>query len=136
MSKYKIFDFIFHIIPHTWRTKTVDEYKLFDFIFTVPLHKLAMILEEEAWQTRAYILSFAPNVGYVEKILAIYNNAEFTEFTKNYLNRVEDKFVNTVIAREVERVLEKKLSTMSSGDESSLRKNMIIGEKPDNSSTP
>jgi hypothetical protein len=108
----------------------MGKWQPFRFIFDKLAPKeFARVFGAEAWQTKAFLLSFAPDSGYVEAVLDIYEDEEFTELTTNYLGGVEGDAVDTKFIRRVEKYVREILGKAEKPYSSGLRKNMVISAK-------
>jgi FPC/CPF motif-containing protein YcgG len=97
----------------------------FNYLFekTTP-KEFSVIFAKEACQTRAFLLSFAPDADYAQSVIDIYNDDEFTGMVAEYLSHVEDQAVNSQFVHELSVYLEGMIGKQ--GDSSLKRKNMAI----------
>jgi hypothetical protein len=78
--------------------------KPFKFLFKkLTPAEFARVFEKEAWQTKAFLLSFAPNPEYVEGVIDIYSDKDFTSLITGYLSRAEMDSVDLSFIRGIEK---------------------------------
>jgi hypothetical protein len=78
--------------------------KPFKFLFKkLSPAEFACMFKKEAMQTKAFLLSFAPNSEYVDKVIAIYKDNQFAGLVTDYLGRAEKETVNTMFIRRIEK---------------------------------
>jgi hypothetical protein len=98
---------------------------MFDFIFEkLSPHEFATFFEQEIYQARAFLLSFSPTVEYVQEVVKIYNDEDFTAHAKKYLANVEKENVNAQFVNDVYQYLEKRIDDIDKSIP--RRKNMLI----------
>ena len=69
---------------------------------TVSPEEFVFLFGKEAMQTRAFLLSFAPDAEYAEKVTALTCEEEFDGLARDYLSRVETEPVDAPFVRGIE----------------------------------
>ena len=101
--------------------------KPFKFIFKkLTPQEFANVFEREAFQTRAFILSFAPGSEYVKAVLDIYKDDKFTALVAKYLATVEKTEVDLSFVSRVENHLKDILTNSNRAISKELRKNLVL----------
>jgi hypothetical protein len=101
--------------------------KPFDFIFEkVEPQEFARLFEEEADQTKAFVLSFSPNAEYIEAVLEVYKDNDLTILVTDYLSRVEEQAVNVAFVSRLEEHVHNVKKISEKVYSKDLRKNMTL----------
>ena len=115
----------------------MENWKPFSFLFEkLTPDEFARIFENEAAQTRAFLLSFAPGADYVEAVLDKYGNKEFAELVAKYLSRVEGDSIEVQFIRGVEKHIQGIIGKPEKNYPRATRKNMTIKKPMDFANTP
>jgi hypothetical protein len=104
----------------------MENWKPFSFLFEkLAPDEFARVFEQEAAQTKAFLLSFSPSADYVEAVIAIYHDDALTDLITTYLSKVETDSVNVGFIRVLETRIQEIISRHAESM-AGIRKNMVI----------
>jgi hypothetical protein len=104
----------------------MENWKPFSFLFEkLAPDEFARVFEQEAAQTKAFLLSFSSSVEYVEAVIAIYHDDALTDLITTYLSKVETDSVNVGFIRVLETHIQEIIGCYSE-TMTGIRKNIVI----------
>ena len=110
----------------------MENWKPFSFLFEkFAPDEFARVFDNEAAQTKAFLLSFTSSPEYVEAVLDIYRNDEFTELVTKYLSHVEGDSVDMKFIRGIEKHIQGIIGNPEKNCPRTIRKNMMLKKRID-----
>ena len=113
--------------------KKNSNWKPFGFLFkNISPRGFAFIFGREAYQTMAFLLSFAPDPGYVHAAIEACQDKEFAEFAYGYLSHAADEAVDIKFIQKIEKHVKEIIGETKESYSQELRKNIAIKEEHEN----